>query len=370
VLTLNGVLSETGGPRTLTKTGAGILALADANTFSGDTKVAGGTLRLDHALALSNSTLDYNNYGGSVNFGAQTAVTLGGLKGAQSLALTNGSAAAVTLTVGGNNANTTYSGVASGAGSLVKTGAGKLTLAGGQTYTGDTRVNSGILELFAAERLSNTSRLVLAGGTFATGGFNETLNQLSLLTSSTIDFGAGASTLRFNNSAALPWTGNLLVTNWDGAWGANGGGSADKFFFGTSLGSLTNPQLSQINFAGYSPGALMLATGEIVPIAPARGDFNLDRDVTAADINAMLKALVDLDTYRANESLSPSDLLAIGDFTGDGRVTNRDIQLMLNYVASGAGSLIAVPEPATVLLMAFGALSWFVARNRKLPPAE
>jgi autotransporter-associated beta strand protein len=364
VLTLNGVLSETGGARSLTKTSTGILALANANTFSGDTKVGGGVLRLDNALALQNSTLDYNSYGGTLSFGSLTAASLGGLKGNQSLSLITPSAA-VALTVGGNNAPTLYTGTLSGGGSLTKIGNGTLALGGTQTYSGDTRVNAGIVQINGSERLSNTSRLVLAGGRFSTDGFNETLNQLSLLSNSTLDFGFGASTLRFNSSAALAWSGGLLVLNWDGTWGPSGGNGADRFFVGTDLSGLTSAQLNQVNFAGYSPGAMLLATGEIVPIAPARGDFNLDRTVDAADIQAMLVALTDLSGYQSSKGLLTSELLAVGDFNGDGSVTNADIQNMLSYVASGAGSLAAVPEPATVWLAVVGAAGCLLASRRE-----
>ena len=70
-----------------------------------------------------------------------------GLAGAQDLALTNAGAGPVALTVGGNGANTTYSGVLSGTGStLTKVGAGTLTLSGANTYTGGTTVSAGTLK--------------------------------------------------------------------------------------------------------------------------------------------------------------------------------------------------------------------------------
>jgi endonuclease I len=99
-------------------------------------------------------------------------------------------------------------------------------------------------------------------------------------------------------------------------------------------------------------------------IAYLRGDFNVDGQVTGADIPAMLKALTDLDGYEASKSLTPIALLAIGDFSGDGMVSNFDLQPLLNLVAtSGSGSLAAVPEPSTILLAVLGvvaaySLSW------------
>lgn len=127
------------------KAQTGVLDLSAANTFLGDTSITGGTLLLGNSLALQNSTLNYAGQGGSVSFGTLTSATLGGLKGNQNLSLTNTNLAAVALTIGNNGQTTSYSGVLSGGGSIVKIGTGALAFSGQNTYSGGTTVNGGAL---------------------------------------------------------------------------------------------------------------------------------------------------------------------------------------------------------------------------------
>ena len=150
------------GSGKLTVSGVGITHLTGTNTYTGDTRIASGTLAIGNStptsgastsLALQSTTVDLNasDTGGLV-FGTGTGsgivnVTLGGLKGSRNLALvnTNASPAGVTLSVGNNNADTSYSGTLSGAGGLTKIGTGKLTLSAAHTYTGNTTVSAGTL---------------------------------------------------------------------------------------------------------------------------------------------------------------------------------------------------------------------------------
>ena len=149
---INGVIASAGntGANSLTVNSGsgntGTLTLGGANLFNGTTIIDAGTLTLGNSLALQNSTLDYDNHGGTLSFGSLTATTFGGLSGSQNLPLQNNSSATVTLTVGGNNGSTTFSGSLSGGGSLGKIGTGTMTL-GNANYTGNTVVYNGGLTI-------------------------------------------------------------------------------------------------------------------------------------------------------------------------------------------------------------------------------
>ena len=134
---------------------SGSLTLAGADTFTGVTTVATyyETLILANPLALEDSTFDTSGPG-TLSFGTTsaplTAAMFGGLQGSGTLWLDNPNESAVDLTVGGNNASTTFAGyflVSGNGGSLTKIGGGTLTLTGESQYTGKTDVQAGILNV-------------------------------------------------------------------------------------------------------------------------------------------------------------------------------------------------------------------------------
>jgi autotransporter-associated beta strand protein len=201
--TFLGVVSGTGS---LTKNAAGRLTLAAANTYSGVTLVSAGTLVLGNSAALQQSTLDTSG-GGVVSFGGLTAATLGGLAGSGSLALNNTAALPVTLTVGNNGANTTFSGSLSGSGSLVKVGSGALTLTVSNTYSGVTNISAGGLIAGAPGVLSPFSDMIISGLLDASLHPN-TVKSLNMTSGGTLDLGAG-NLLASTNAATLGGTLNL-----------------------------------------------------------------------------------------------------------------------------------------------------------------
>jgi fibronectin-binding autotransporter adhesin len=202
-LIVNGVIADGTSTFNLTKSGTGLLVLGGANTFGGTTSITSGTILLTNAAALQNSTFTTGSgAAGTLSFGSLTSSTFGALTGVNNLVLSNTAAAAVALTVGGNNASTTFSGTLSGGGSLTKSGTGTLTLTGQNTYTGTTSVTAGTLALGVTNALAAGS-LTVNGGIFDIAGFNDSLG-LVTLTSGTIQGTTGVlSGTAFSVSSGL-----------------------------------------------------------------------------------------------------------------------------------------------------------------------
>jgi hypothetical protein len=103
-----------------------------------------------------------------------------------------------------------------------------------------------------------------------------------------------------------------------------------------------------------------------------RGDFDLDHKITNADLQAMLNALRNLSTFQNNgntvaqgQFFSNADLNTLGDFNGDGVLNAADIQGELSLLAGGGGSSTSsVPEPASMVLLGLAALICSAAFRR------
>lgn len=242
---------------------------AGANTFTGTTTVASGTLDLAKSsgvTALAGNLVIGDGTGAATvrlvnanQIGDASAVTLAA--GATVLNLNNHSdtigslassnaAAAVqlgsgTLTTGGNDASTTFAGVISGSGGLTKEGSGTFTLTGANTYTGATTVNGGTLLLGASNVLADASAVTLgSGATLAlTGTSSERIGALSF-TNATIDFGAVGTANHFVFSSAGTHSGTLTINNW----------TEGVDVFGVAVNTLSQSFLDSVFFANLNVG--------------------------------------------------------------------------------------------------------------------
>ncbi|MES2598301.1 MAG: autotransporter-associated beta strand repeat-containing protein [Verrucomicrobiota bacterium] len=134
----------------LTKAGVGTLLISGVSTYSGPTLVSAGSLEPTVTNGLSLNSTHTLSAGASLRLTA-AATAIGGLAGAG--LVENGNATTGrTLTVGGNNASTTFSGTLQNGGAaalaVTKVGTGTLTLSGTSTsLSGTMTVTGGVLDV-------------------------------------------------------------------------------------------------------------------------------------------------------------------------------------------------------------------------------
>lgn len=227
------------GAGSLVKTGSGALTLTGANTYSGGTTVSDGDLigtttsvqgniandgRVTFDQVTSGTYAGAMTGGGALIKAGSGAVTLSGANsysGGTSVAA--GTLIGTTSSLQGNVANNgvvifdqagsgTYSGVTTGAGALIKTGAGTVSFAGGNTYTGSTTVAAGVLRAAIANAFSANSTTEVAGGAaLDLANLDQAVGSLS---------GAGAVLL---GSGRLTTNGNNASTLFSGVLSGTGG---------------------------------------------------------------------------------------------------------------------------------------------------
>ncbi|MHA8081775.1 autotransporter-associated beta strand repeat-containing protein, partial [Aquirufa regiilacus] len=219
LLSVGGVMSL--GSGAITHDGTGSVYLLADNVYSGLTRVIGnGTLRVG-----SSGALGANSSGVEV-IGSGVLELIGGISVlGEPLSLSgygNGVVGGFRNVSGSNVWSGTVSltgnsGMGSAAGKLSLTGSpaiaassfgvkiygvvgSSVELVGEALYTGQTELVSGSLLLGADERIANTSAVMFNGGDLSTGGYSETVGELSLYAASSISLGVGVHALRFSEA--------------------------------------------------------------------------------------------------------------------------------------------------------------------------
>ena len=294
-LSISGPISESGGSRSLTKSGLGYLTLGGNNTYTGDTTVTGrltvaannalgtsdgativstgGQVRLNNGVTVSGERLTLSGtgestsegalriasgtatWGGTVTLAANSTVLSGG---GNVLKIGPGSGTAInlqgnTLDYTGAGGHEVLGGVF-GTGDIAKRGSGTLTLSGSGNYSGATTIALGKIVANATSALG-TSPVTTAGGSLELqGGF---------------DVGGGLLTL--NGESLTNVSGNNTYSG-----PVTTGTSASRIVVtsGTMTLSNTISQSSPSNAITFSGNGVTLITG------------NLGAGLTALDINA------------------------------------------------------------------------------------
>jgi fibronectin-binding autotransporter adhesin len=243
------------GTGSITMAGSGALTLSGNNSYSGATNLNSGTLVLTDANDLGASTA-LNFDGGTLKWSGIST----DLSGSHTLTFNAGGAG---FDTNGNNVTFASPVGNSGAGGLVKTGAGTLTLAEANLYAGDTAVSSGTLLVSNASGSATGSGAVtiasggiLGGGGIISGTVNVavggiiqpgasvgeiTVGGLNLVAGSVIDIEAGAG----NDLVTVTSTDGLTID----------GGTINLYQEGTNNPFTTFGTYDLIGFTGTVQGA-------------------------------------------------------------------------------------------------------------------
>lgn len=281
-------ISGSGG---LTKDGSGSLSLTGTTTYTGLTTVSAGILRLVSGTAIVDSGAVIINSPGTLQLLASESI--GSLGGDGRVTFEN---AASTLTVGGTNASTTFSGAienggGGGVGSFEKIGSGTLTLSGANSYSGATTISAGTLAVNGSIAGSSSvavnsggtlggtgtlpSTVVNAGGTLSPGNSVGTLQvngNLTLNAGSTTRIEVFGSTIdRVNVTGTASLDGTLTFLPTGGTYAFNSpyafirAGTLSGAFATTTAGSFGDGVKTFVSYTG-TEARLTLTPAALVPI--------------------------------------------------------------------------------------------------------
>ena len=297
--------------------------LSGTGSNTGTVRVSGSAngiatkLQLANVNALQSATLDMATGDlGTVEFtvAGNNTYSLGGLQGARNLAVGSNS-----LSVGGNNQSTTYSGDLSASGLFTKVGSGTLTLSGSNSAAAGVAVNAGTLGLGSANAIGSTGTISFGGG------------YLQFSASNTTDYSA-----RFSNAANQQYR---IDTNGQTVTLASALASSSGSLTKNGVGTLILTATSGFTGATAVDGGRLLVNGQLGNTAVA---------VNASGMLGGSGTILGDVTVNSSGTLSPGNspgVLTVGSLSlSDGSTTLMEITgtaagLYDQIVGTGTGSL-------------------------------
>ncbi len=347
--------SQIAGSNGLTKTGTGTLIVGNtANAYTGATVVSAGTLQLGTGNVIPDGSALSVASGATFDLNWGNNETVGSIAGAGTINIRSN-----TLTLGGDNTSTTFSGTITDGGAygtLVKQGTGTLTLSGSNAYSGLTTINAGTVVAASSTALGGSTY----GNTIASGASLQlqggiTLTEGSFSAVGTGSGGSGAiSNLSGSNTlaAAVNLTGNTTISSATGNLVVSGavdlgstyaltvGGSGNTEFSGAinNSGSLTKTGSGTLTLSGSSAnsfsGGLNVNDGTVVLAKSAGTNATGGGAINVGDgVGAAGSAVLSL-----GASNQIPDYVSLLTVNADGRLALNNFSESVNTIA-GTGKI-------------------------------
>lgn len=232
-----GLIADGANTVSFVKNGNGTQVLAGTNTYSGTTTINAGRLEIQEHQSATGDIIINNNgnlklsYTRTLFAGANLSIasgaffyldgssqTLGKLEGSGTIDFTYNVAGVDTLTIGANDATSTFGGVIQQTQprtyALRKIGTGSFTLTGANTYTGNTTVEDGVLSV-AQSNFADTSTVTIGTAELSPAVLNLPNGGTDIVASLVIDGvsqpGNGAVYDKDNSGGAITGNGRIQV---------------------------------------------------------------------------------------------------------------------------------------------------------------
>lgn len=414
-----------GGP---TNSSTQIVTMSGNNIYTGATTVNDGKLIVSGGNAIGNASAVTLNNNATAILELSTNEEIGNLLGGGA---TGGNVAIGTnaLTVNSPSGVQLFSGAISGSGSLVKQGAGAMTLDGTNSFSGSIQINTGAVAFRGVNSENGEPSVSLGGsGELALGlgfvGQTATIGALSGtgVVTAQFDTGNGTKTLRVNQATNTNFDG-ILRNNTDASVrilalqkigvGRLTLGGANSYTGATTIdggelrvnGSLANTAVT-INAGGTLGGSGTIAgtvdsLGGVIAPGTSAGtlsinnalsldaasilDFELDgTDMTIGlGINDLINGVTNL-TLAGTLNVAPLDSFAgaslgdtwrLIDYSGslidNGLVLgslpslSSGLSFQLDTATAGQVNLTIVPEPSSLVMLAFGAIAFWLFNTKR-----
>ncbi|MEW6156630.1 MAG: autotransporter-associated beta strand repeat-containing protein, partial [Verrucomicrobiota bacterium] len=348
-VTLGNAANDLTGSGSVSKSGAGILRLSNANDFSGNWELEAGTLSARAAGALGTGNVTLNGATLHIDLADQTYNQNFNVASASTIDVESG----YTLTLG-NEANDL-----NGVSALTKAGAGKLVLTQSSSLSGGISLASGTLSIGHNNALG-PGTLTLSGSASieSHGGSRSAANNIALNSALTVD---GANDLTLSGVI----TGSAGLTKQGAGTLTLSGNNVDL----SGTVTLTSGTLAFGHNSGAGTGTLVINGGAI---QASGADRTLGNAVTAgADFTISGSAALTLGTVTltGDRSITVNNTSSVSQFveSGGARSLTKDGSGTLNVTATSTYSGATVVNAGTLAVQgSLGSTSGFTINGGTL----